>query len=68
MPIRPLPGEGGGAVAVASGGAPPGLSSAAAKPASGLKGLLDKIFGGGNPTVDPARATPYPQSQNQPGT
>ena len=48
MPVRPLPGEG---AAVA--GAPP-----AENPVSGLKSLLDKIFGDG--AVDPAaRAAPY---------
>ena len=60
MPVRPLPGE--GAPALVSYGAPPPPSGAAPSnargPVSGLRNLLDRIFGGGS--VDaPSRAAPY---------
>jgi penicillin-binding protein 1A len=62
MPPKPLPGEG----ALVAVGAP--SSSSSGKPANGLKSLLDRIFGGGAPTVDPARASPYAQPASPPGT
>jgi penicillin-binding protein 1A len=48
MPVRPLPGEGSGGAQIASDS--PSPSSPPIKipnPVSGLKGLLDHIFGGG---------------------
>jgi len=60
MPVRPLPGE--TAVIASDGGEPP--ANAGPGPLSGLKGLLDRIFGGGpERTSEPA---PYPPPPNQP--
>ncbi len=58
MPVRALPGEGVPAIAnVASG--PMGASpTPAAAPTSGLRNLLDRIFGGAS-IEPPARAAPY---------
>src|SRR6185437_2955391 len=45
MPVRPLPGE--NMPAVAAGGGGPVAVSSPAPTGSGLRGLLDRIFGGG---------------------
>ncbi|HEX3972043.1 MAG TPA: PBP1A family penicillin-binding protein [Stellaceae bacterium] len=58
MPIKPLPGEGAPSL-VSYGGNPapvPGVPAPLQAPVSGLRNLLDKIFGGGD---QPARAAPY---------
>ncbi len=57
MPIRPLPGE---TAAVASSGSAP----SGGNPISGLKGLLDRIFGGS--TEPAAQPAPYPPPPSQP--
>jgi penicillin-binding protein 1A len=58
MPIKPLPGEGAPALVSYGAGPPPAPNPAARPPASGLRNLLDRIFGGAS--VDPpARAAPY---------
>jgi len=62
MPVRPLPGEN-AIIASDNGGAEP-AASGGPNPISGLKNLLDRIFGGG-----PERASepaPYPPPPNQP--
>jgi penicillin-binding protein 1A len=58
MPIKPLPGEGAPALVSYGAGPPPAPNPAARPPVSGLRNLLDRIFGGAS--VDPpARAAPY---------
>jgi penicillin-binding protein 1A len=65
MPVRPLPGENGPALVSYGAGLPPPPGAApntaaapAPAPASGLRNLLNRIFGGAS--VDPpARAAPY---------
>jgi len=55
MPVRPLPGEGEAPAAIAGPGPAPG---GAAPVASGLRNLLNRIFGGAS-IEPPARAAPY---------
>jgi penicillin-binding protein 1A len=64
MPVRPLPGETGPAlVSYGAGAPPPGappntVAVPAPGPVSGLRNLLDRIFGGRS-VEPPARAAPY---------
>ncbi len=62
MPVRPLPGENAPAL-VGYGGvaapAPSAPSNPIAPVASGLRNLLDHIFGGGDSSKPPARNAPY---------
>jgi penicillin-binding protein 1A len=63
MPVRALPGEGGPAIANVASGPMAASPTPAAAPSSGLRNLLDRIFGGAS-IEPPARASPY----SAPGT
>jgi penicillin-binding protein 1A len=58
LPVRPLPGTGEGPVLATGAGASSADSSGGSGPVSGLKTLLDRIFGGGS--EPPPRPAPYP--------
>ena len=58
MPVRALPGEGAPAIANVASGPMEASPTPAAAPSSGLRNLLDRIFGGAS-IEPPARAAPY---------
>ncbi|HEY3918504.1 MAG TPA: PBP1A family penicillin-binding protein [Stellaceae bacterium] len=60
MPVRPLPGETVPAIATAGSGSMASPVSSPGPTGTGLRGLLDRIFGGGPPEAPPPpRAAPY---------